>query len=133
MWFEKFVSLCNNGGNLFVGIVYNASCCEGRDAFLSDCNCSEIKAVNWAAEDENSPAIGYQRADVCAQVTVEPFAKTGITITKCCGDPVVTSGDVPCGGRKDGVCTFTISKQYSPKYLSSLAQRQLLETLVSIA
>lgn len=30
--------------------------------------------------------------------------------TKCCGDPVVVSGDKPCAGKKNGVCTFTISQ-----------------------
>ena len=41
---------------------------------------------------ETCPAVGYQSVSVCVPVTVTPFAQTGITRTKCCGDPVVKSG-----------------------------------------
>ena len=37
-------------------------------------------------------------------VTVTPYAKTGATYTKCCGEPVVTSGRNICGGTKNGKC-----------------------------
>ena len=77
---------------------------------MSDCNCNELKAASLVAEDNKCPATGYQRADVCVQVNVAPFAEAGTPVTTCCGDPVVTSGEKPCGGRKNGVCTFTLSQ-----------------------
>ena len=63
-----------------------------------------------AGEVQTCPAIGYQSASVCVPVTVTPFAQTGITVTKCCGEPVVTPGMVTCGGTKNGSCFFTISQ-----------------------
>ena len=39
-------------------------------------------------ESQTCPAVGYQSASICVPVTVIPFAQTGITTTKCCGDPV---------------------------------------------
>lgn len=60
--------------------------------------------------DGTCPAAGFQRIGVCVPVTVTPFARAGDTTTKCCGDPKVTSGDKPCPGKKNGVCTFTISQ-----------------------
>lgn len=56
------------------------------------------------------PAVGFQKASVCVPVTVAPFARTGTTITKCCGDPLVVEGDMSCPGKKNGVCSFTISQ-----------------------
>lgn len=56
------------------------------------------------------PTTGFQKATVCVPVTVAPFANTGPTVTKCCGDPVLVTGDKPCRGKKNGVCTFTISQ-----------------------
>lgn len=61
-------------------------------------------------EDQTCPAVGYQAASICVPVTVTPFAKTGATSTKCCGNPVVTSGKNTCGGTKNGACAFTISQ-----------------------
>lgn len=61
-------------------------------------------------ENQTCPAVGYQSASICVPVTVTPFAKTGVTFTKCCGNPVVVSGRSTCGGVKNGVCTFTISQ-----------------------
>lgn len=43
-------------------------------------------------------------------VTVTPFAETGATKTKCCGDPVITPGIDTCMGIKNGTCSFTISQ-----------------------
>lgn len=65
---------------------------------------------NELQEDHTCPAVGYQSASICVPVTVTPFAKTGITATKCCGSPVVTSGRNTCGGMKNGSCAFTISQ-----------------------
>lgn len=62
-------------------------------------------------EDQTCPAVGYKSVSVCVPVTVTPFAKAGATHTTCCGDPVVTSGDTPCEGRKNGICQFTISQK----------------------
>ena len=52
------------------------------------------------AEDMTCPAVGYQSASVCVPITV----------TKCCGNPVVTPGRDICGGLKNGSCFFTISQ-----------------------
>ena len=60
-------------------------------------------------ENQTCPAVGYQSVSVCVPVTVTPFAKTGVTMTKCCGTPLVTPGRETCGGVKNGSCFFTIS------------------------
>ena len=77
---------------------------------MSDCNCNELIAADQEDKDKNCPAKGFQKADVCVQVTVTPFAKAETPKTTCCGDPVVTSGDKPCAGRKNGECKFTIKQ-----------------------
>ncbi|MEF9915996.1 MAG: hypothetical protein RR275_05060 [Lachnospiraceae bacterium] len=61
-------------------------------------------------EDQTCPAVGYQSASICVPVTVTPFAETGVTVTKCCGSPVVMPGKNTCGGVKNGSCSFTISQ-----------------------
>lgn len=43
-------------------------------------------------------------------VMVTPFAHAGKTKTRCCGEPKVEAGEKPCPGKKNGVCTFTISQ-----------------------
>lgn len=43
-------------------------------------------------ENITCPAVGYQPATICVPVTAEPFAKAGITRTKCCGDALVIPG-----------------------------------------
>ncbi len=80
---------------------------------MSECtNCSSVSfgAILSEPVDKTCPAVGYQKISICVPVTVAPFAKTGKTITKCCGDAVVTPGEKPCAGKKNGVCTFTISQ-----------------------
>lgn len=61
-------------------------------------------------EDQTCPTVGYQSASICVPVTVSPFAKTGMTFTKCCGAPVVVPGKVTCEGERNGSCVFTISQ-----------------------
>lgn len=61
-------------------------------------------------EAQTCPTVGYQSASICVPVTVTPFAQTGVTVTKCCGDPVVTPGREVCGGIKNGSCFFTITQ-----------------------
>ena len=61
-------------------------------------------------ETQTCPAVGYQSASICVPVTVTPFAQTGMTTTKCCGNPVVTPGREVCGGVKNGSCFFTITQ-----------------------
>lgn len=63
-----------------------------------------------AMENQTCPAVGYQAASICVPVTVTPYAEAGKTITKCCGDPVVVSGNDSCEGVKNGSCSFTISQ-----------------------
>lgn len=55
------------------------------------------------------PATGFQKANICVPVTVTPFAHAGATITKCCGEPVVSSAATKtCNGEINGTCNFTI-------------------------
>lgn len=61
-------------------------------------------------ETQTCPTVGYQSASICVPVTVTPFAQTGATTTKCCGDPVVRQGRETCGGMKNGSCFFTITQ-----------------------
>ena len=61
-------------------------------------------------ESQTCPAVGYQSASICVPVTVTPFAQAGLTVTKCCGDPVVTPGREVCTGVKNGSCFFTITQ-----------------------
>lgn len=61
-------------------------------------------------EYQACPTVAYQTSSVCVPVTVTPFAKTGETITKCCGSPVVVPGRNTCGGTKNGQCVFTITQ-----------------------
>ena len=49
-------------------------------------------------------------SSVCVPVTVSTFAKTGASVTKCCGNAVVTPGRAVCDGIKNGTCVFTISQ-----------------------
>lgn len=68
------------------------------------------KEKDMLLQNGTCPAIGYQAASICVPVTVTPFAEAGVTKTKCCGDPIVTSGIAPCPGVKNGACAFTISQ-----------------------
>ncbi len=54
------------------------------------------------------PAVGYQKVSVAVPVTIIPFAHAGKAKVTCCGHPTVISGDTPCPGKKDDICTFTI-------------------------
>lgn len=65
---------------------------------------------NELLENQTCPAVGYQAASICVPVTIEPFAKTGATKTKCCGNATVVSGNQVCNGVKNGTCSFTISQ-----------------------
>lgn len=49
-------------------------------------------SIQALTEDQTCPATGYQSVSVCVPVTVTPYARTGATYTKCCGNPVVTPG-----------------------------------------
>lgn len=60
--------------------------------------------------DKTCPAVGYQKVNVSVPVTVIPFAHTGTTKIKCCGHPIVVSGDAHCAGEKNGKCTFVVSQ-----------------------
>ena len=71
---------------------------------------SSIPVIVPEPENKTCPAVGYQSISVCVPVKVEPFAKPGVTVTKCCGKPTVKSGIEPCPGTKDGACFFTISQ-----------------------
>jgi hypothetical protein len=60
--------------------------------------------------EQTCPATAYQSAAVCVPVTVTPFAVVGDTVTKCCGEPLVTPGKNTCEGGKNGSCVFTITQ-----------------------
>ena len=60
--------------------------------------------------EQTCPTVAYQMSSVCVPVTVTPYAKTGVTQTKCCGNAVVTPGRVLCDGIKNGTCVFTLSQ-----------------------
>lgn len=66
--------------------------------------------TNTLTEDQTCPAVGYQSASICVPVTITPFAQTGPTYTKCCGNPVVTPGNAVCDGVRNGSCSFTITQ-----------------------
>ncbi len=76
----------------------------------TNCNGASLGAALSEPVDKTCPAAGFQKISICVPVTVTPFAKTGNTKTKCCGDAVVVSGEKPCPGKKNGVCAFTISQ-----------------------
>ena len=63
------------------------------------------------AVETTCPAIGYQRARICAPVTVTPFVSVGDTSIICCNDPVITNGNATCAGVPRGACTFTITQE----------------------
>lgn len=70
----------------------------------------ESMDTNTMMENQTCPAVGYQTAGICVPVTVTPFAQTGATLTKCCGEPVISSGNAVCSGVRNGACAFTISQ-----------------------
>ena len=49
----------------------------------------KINYVSSEVLNETCPAVGYQQVNVCVPVTVTPYAHTGATKTKFCGDPRV--------------------------------------------
>ncbi len=63
-----------------------------------------------SGETQTCPTVAYQMSSVCVPVTVSPYAKAGMTYTKCCGNPVVTPGLNVCEGIKNGNCVFTLSQ-----------------------
>lgn len=62
------------------------------------------------SENQTCPTVGYQAANICVPVSIEPYAKAGATLTKCCGNPTVIPGRQICGGVKNGICSFTLSQ-----------------------
>ena len=68
-------------------------------------------AINQTlGEEQTCPTVAYQMSSVCVPVTVTPFARTGSTFTKCCGNATITPGMAVCSGVKNGSCVFTISQ-----------------------
>ena len=65
---------------------------------------------DFVEENQTCPTVAYQLSSVCVPVTVTPFAKAGMTTTKCCKKPTVTAGRYICDGFKNGQCVFTISQ-----------------------
>ena len=61
-------------------------------------------------ENQTCPTVAYQLSSICVPVTVIPFAKAGLTVTKCCSKPTVTPGRELCNGVKSGQCVFTVSQ-----------------------
>lgn len=73
-------------------------------------NMEKDMTKNEITQNETCPAVGYQSASICVPVTITPYAQAGVTMTKCCGDPIVTPGKEPCQGVKNGTCAFTIAQ-----------------------
>lgn len=76
---------------------------------MLDCE-NKTNTTDTEPVDRTCPAVGYQKIAVCVPVNVTPFAHSGPTSTKCCGNPVVVAGEKPCAGKKNGVCSFTITQ-----------------------
>ena len=57
---------------------------------------------DFVEETQTCPTVAYQLSSVCVPVTVTPFARTGVTVTKCCKKPTVTAGRYICDGIKNG-------------------------------
>ena len=72
--------------------------------------CAACGNTAYTPAGENCPAVGYQKVNICAPVTVSPYAYTTATKTHCCGDAALVSGGTKCSGKKNGTCTFTISQ-----------------------
>ena len=53
-------------------------------------------------QEQTCPTYAYQASTVCVPITVTPFARTGDTVTKCCGAsaqagvPLIQWKDLPC-------------------------------------
>lgn len=62
-------------------------------------------------ENQTCPTVAYQMSSVCVPVTVTPFAKAGLTVTKCCSKPTVQNQF----GQKNrptlyaSVCSFAVN------------------------
>ena len=80
--------------------------------FIQGYNNYDIRYDN--AEPEPAPGCqveGQQMVDICLPVSVEPFATAGDITTRCCGEAIITPGDVPCQGIPNGKCNFTIRQK----------------------
>lgn len=78
---------------------------------MAECvRCADTLDTPTETQTQTCPVTGFQKASICVPVNVSPFAHAGPTVTKCCGDPVIVPGDKPCPGKKNGVCSFTISQ-----------------------
>ena len=64
----------------------------------------------FVEENQTCPTVADQLSSVCVPVTVTPFARTGVTVTKWCKKPTVTAGRYICDGIKKGQCVFTVSQ-----------------------
>lgn len=74
-----------------------------------NCACAK-NTITTDTDDKTCPATGFQKVSICVPVVVTPFAHAAKTVTKCCGEPVVVTNDMPCPGKKNGTCTFTLSQ-----------------------
>lgn len=63
-----------------------------------------------AEPPQTCSTIAYQTATVCVPVSVKPFAIAGPTVTRCCGNPIITPGSSICGGTVNGSCVFTLTQ-----------------------
>ncbi len=61
--------------------------------------------------DPDCTVTGYQTIQIQAPITVTPHVQTGRPITRCCGDPVVSSGRASRPGCRNGSCIFTIRQE----------------------
>ncbi|NMC55921.1 MAG: hypothetical protein GYA50_01700 [Eubacteriaceae bacterium] len=66
--------------------------------------------VSAQADNEVSPAVGYQSATVCVPVTVTPYANVGSTATYGYGEAVITPGIAMLTEAPKTSASFTITQ-----------------------
>ena len=69
---------------------------------------SSLDICGPVCEQSEQPLVAYYRADVCAPVSVTPYAVAGAPVVTPCGAPEISLGDDCCGR---GECGFTIRQR----------------------
>lgn len=67
-------------------------------------------SISTQANNEVSPAVGYQAATVCVPVTVTPYASVGATVTYGYGEAVITPGIAMLTDAAKTNASFTITQ-----------------------
>ena len=83
--------------------------------------------------EQTCPTVAYQMSSVCVPVKVTPYARTGATFTKCCGNATVTPGIAVCDGVKNGFAHSPSVRTSASPYRLNSALRLKSEMLMSAA